>query len=132
MEHTARTILLRIYHSTIATGNLLNQVDPSFLTSLHCRICQDPTEILNHFLIWCPKKKQILSLVWQLFAILQTITKNSIVQQQLPGNKFLQICSYILLYTWRAHWATVFDENPFVPQHVATTAINAITTHVQL
>ena len=56
----------------------------------------------------------------------------AIRQQQIPSNKFLQICSYILLYTWRDHWATVFDENPFVPQHVATTATNAITTYVQL
>ena len=140
MKHTARNILFRMYHSTIPTGNLLNRINPSFLTSSHCRICQHPTETLNHFLIWRPKKKQIWPVVQQqlfhthppLFAILQTITKNAIVQQQLPSNKFLQICSYILLYIWRAHWATVFNENPFVPQHMATTAINAITTHVQL
>ncbi|KAG2223620.1 hypothetical protein INT45_009979 [Circinella minor] len=140
MEHGARNILFRLFHSTIPTGNLLHRISPSFLTTPHCRICQHPTETLHHFLIWYPKKKQAWFHTWQelfhirppLYAILQSITKNAKVRQHIPSNTFFSICSYILLYIWRAHWAMVFDENPFLPQHVATQAINAIHIHIQL
>ena len=140
MDHIVRNILFRIVHSTIPTGNLLHRISPSYSPSPHCCICQHPTETLNHFLIWCPKKKHVWAIVWQslfhshppLFAILQSVTKNARVQQPITSDKFLLLCSYILRSIWRAHWATIFEETPFVPQQVATEALNAITTHIKL
>ena len=122
-------------------ANKINHISPELLPTDQCWVCKHPSENEHHFLIWSPLKRQVWSLVWQnlfnvppsFYMILRIITKCEKAQTHyLPIKKLLQICAHILLAIWKAHWAYIFHDKPFIATIVANTVLHAITTHTPI
>ncbi|ORX46535.1 hypothetical protein DM01DRAFT_1293648, partial [Hesseltinella vesiculosa] len=125
MLHLGRTVLYRYVHGKIYHASLLHKRFPNDHTS------QLEPDSLDHFFFSCPLRFAVWQECWRLLFDVPSPSwhsiKSALVTQSWPDlhepltlNPPSLLASAIIVGLWRAHWASVFDSSPFIPQKVVT------------
>ncbi|KAI8970690.1 hypothetical protein BDB01DRAFT_731567, partial [Pilobolus umbonatus] len=129
LHHQARNIWFRALHQTLPFKSKLHQFNPEYFVSNLCRCCSNSIETIEHFIYECPLKYSVWLSIWNEYfppnsnfhtlndVIFKLTLSASTTSSILPSGA---IISCILLGIWRAHWRTIFDDTPFVPDLIST------------
>ncbi|KAI8067708.1 uncharacterized protein B0P05DRAFT_475328 [Gilbertella persicaria] len=126
----ARNHWYRVLCKKLPTAIYLHQIGT--VSSTLCRLCTSAEEDTDHFIVSCPKKNLIWSLILQYHFPTYMFTNTDILNAlhfiQSPFHHrsvlyrpFFVIVSTTQFYIWKAYWQLIIDSIPFNTDTIVTT-----------
>ncbi|KAI7856697.1 hypothetical protein BDC45DRAFT_479065 [Circinella umbellata] len=138
LDHMARNFWYRSIHGNLPTSIRLSQAHVSYVSSEQCRLCHQATDTIPHFLIFCPLKTHVWSIIWgsifftnphleHLLTFIQELSLSSHTPILAPRFTSYHLVVGCTLHTiWAAYWRSVIHGQTFVPHIVARQALATI------
>ncbi|CEP20107.1 hypothetical protein [Parasitella parasitica] len=126
----ARNHWYRVISQKLPTATYLHQIGT--VSGTLCRLCNSTSEDLEHFLVSCPNKHFIWSMVlkyhFPTYLFTNTDILNALCSIKSPFHHkftlyppFLVIVSTTQYYIWRAYWQLILNSIPFTADTIITT-----------
>ncbi|OAD67154.1 Homeodomain-like DNA binding domain-containing transcription factor [Phycomyces blakesleeanus NRRL 1555(-)] len=133
IPHDSRTIWLKVLWGRLPTRSFVFQKTGNFVDDNICPIFLSVIDTSDHFLINCPKKRLIRSIIlsqvcprWSLARMNTLFTTLTFADTFISKHAKSLIVASTIHAIWRAHWASVIDEQIFLPGVIAAKTLVVI------
>lgn len=123
----SRSLWYRVISQKLPTAVYLHKIQ--IVNSPICRLCKDTRDSFEHFVIYCPIKREIWKAILQhylpdtpilyseLYSALVKLTSPAKISR-LKKSFFFTVISTTQWHIWTQYWRFIMDQKPFIPNSV--------------